>query len=126
MLARTPNQFGYWLDVSMANSHLSGRDIAEQVGVHDSAVSRWRAGKSVPAMEVIAKLAEVFNVEPLRLAVLAGLVSRKVAGVPPVDMPEPTVLREEVRGRLRALPGLTDMEVQALLERYDEMQTQEG
>lgn len=126
MLARQANQFGYWLDVSMANAKLTGRDLAEQLGVHDSAVSRWRAGKAVPTMDGIAKLAEVFRVEPLRLAVTAGLVSRKVAAVEPVDIPEPTALRAEVRERLRALPGLTAVETQSLLERYDELQQREG
>lgn len=122
MLTRNANQFGYWLDVSMANAKLSGRELAARLGVHDSAVSRWRAGKGVPTMEAIGKLAEVFNVEPLRLAVRAGLVSQQVAGVPPVDIPEPTALREEVRERLRNLPGLTELEAQALLERYDQIQ----
>lgn len=123
MAARKANKFGYWLDVSMANAQLTGRDLAQQLGVHDSAVSRWRAGKGAPTMEGVAKLAEIFNVEPLRLAVTAGLVSSKVAGVPPVDMPEPTAYREAVRERLRGLPGLTDREAQALLERYDELQS---
>lgn len=118
--------FGYWLDVTMANKGMTGRDLAHLVGVHDSAVSRWRAGRGVPTMEAIAKLAEVFKVEPLRLAVTAGLVTDTVAGVAPVAMPEPTAQRKEVRERLRSLPGLSRAEVQALLERYDELQTTSG
>ncbi len=117
--------FGYWLDVTLSNQGMTGRELAKLVGVHDSAVSRWRAGHGVPTMEGIAKVAELFNVEPLRLAVTAGLVSAKVAGVSSVDMPEPKGRREEVRARLRSVPGLTPQEVQALLERYDELQYSE-
>lgn len=124
MRRRSTPDFGYWLDVTMANHGMSGRDLAATADVHDSAVSRWRAGKGVPNMEAIAKLGEIFNVEPLRLAVTAGLVSQEVAGVEPVPMPEPTAARKEVRSRLRAMPGLSRAEVVALLERYDELQTE--
>lgn len=125
MRKRVHPDFGYWLDVTMANMGMSGRDLAVRVDVHDSAVSRWRAGKGTPTMEAIAQIAEVFEVEPLRLAVTAGLVTQEVAGVPPVPMPEPTAQRKEVRDRLAALPGLSRAEAQALLERYDEMQSPE-
>ncbi len=125
MYRRSKPNFGYWLDVTLANQHMSGRDLAHAVGVHDSAVSRWRAGKGVPTMEAIAKLAELFKVEPLRLAVTAGVVSSDVAGVSPLEMSEPTERRKEVRERLRSLPGLSSAEVQALLERYDELQSAE-
>jgi len=106
----------------MSNQHMSGRDVAVKVGVHDSAVSRWRRGLGAPNMEAMAALANMFNVEPLSLAVLAGLVSEKVAGVPPAPMPEPVAQREEVRARLLDMPGLTMDERQSLLERYDELQ----
>lgn len=119
MRARAANQFGYWLDVSMANANMTGQELAERIGVHSSAVSRWRAGKSAPAMEALGKLAEVFNVEPLRLAVTAGLVSSKVAGVPPVDMPEPLARREKAREYLANNPYLTDDERREALEWYD-------
>lgn len=114
-------QFDRWLDITMSNSHLSGRDVAAQLGVHDSAVSRWRSGKGVPSMEAVAALADMFSVEPLRLAVRAGLVSAKVAGVEPADMPEPTAQREEVRKSIMGIPGLTDLERQGLIEKYDEL-----
>ncbi len=126
MRRRTKPDFGYWLDVTLANEHMSGRDLAHSVGVHDSAVSRWRAGKGVPTMEAIAKLAEFFKVEPLRLAVTAGIVTPAIAGVDALAMPEPTEQRKEVRERLKTLPGLSSAEVQALLERYDELQSVEG
>lgn len=113
--------FARWLDVNMSNHHMTGRDIAERIGVHDSAVSRWRSGKGVPTMEALSALAELFGVDPLRLAVLAGLVSVAVAGVEPVDLPEPIAQREEVRKSITSIPGLTQSERQALLERYDEL-----
>ena len=113
--------FAEWLDVNMANRHMSGRDVAEIVGVHDSAVSRWRSGKGTPTMEYLTGLAELFGVDPLRLAVRAGLVSQQVAGVEPVDMPQPVAQREEVRKSIKGIPGLTDSERQALLETYDDL-----
>lgn len=118
---RARELFSRWLDVNMANHHMTGRDVAERIDVHDSAVSRWRSGKGSPTMEYLTALAELFEVEPLRLAVTAGLVSQKIAGVEPVDMPQPTAQREEVRKSIASIPGLTNSERQALLEKYDEM-----
>lgn len=111
-----------WLDTSMSNKGYTGRDVAKYVGVHDSAVSRWRSGRGTPNMDQIAKIAELFNVEPLRLAVLAGAIDEKIAGVPALDMPQPTAARENVKSKIASLPGLTKSEVQALIERYDELQ----
>lgn len=125
-MARKGTDFGRWLDIMMSNAHLSGREVATRIGVHDSAVSRWRSGKGAPTIEAVTSLADMFNVEPLRLAVRAGLVSEKVAGVPPVDMPEPKAQREEVRNSITKIPGLTDLERQALLERYDELVRGDG
>lgn len=121
MARKGTGEFGRWLDIMMSNLHLTGRDVSSRVGVHDSAVSRWRSGKGGPTMEAVTGLAELFSVEPLRLAVLAGLVSEKVAGVPPVEMPEPTAKREEVRKSILSIPGLTRTERQALLEKYDDL-----
>lgn len=118
---RDREMFARWLDVNMSNHHMTGRDIAERIGVHDSAVSRWRSGKGVPTMEYLTALAELFAVDPLRLAVRAGLVSVKIAGVEPVDLPEPTAQREEVRKSIESIPGLTQSERQALIERYDDL-----
>jgi transcriptional regulator with XRE-family HTH domain len=112
-----------WLDVSMSNAGMTGRDVAQYLNVHDSAVSRWRSGRGKPNMNQVAKLAELFKVEPLRLAVLAGLIDEKIAGVPPVEIPAPVRARQEVRDKIKSLPGLTKAEVEALIERYDELQS---
>lgn len=114
--------FGYWLDVMMSNEKVTGRDIARKLDIHETKVSRWRSGKAKPTMEEVEQLAELFNVEPLRLAVLAKLITEKIAGVPPVDIPRATAQREEVKAKIKNLPGLTKEEVIALIERYDELE----
>lgn len=119
---RKIEDFSRWLDTSMSNNGHTGRDIAKYMGVHDSAVSRWRSGRGVPNMDQIGKIAELFKVEPLRLAVLAGAIDSKIAQVEPLEMPQPTAARESVKAKIASLPGLTKDEVQALIERYDELQ----
>lgn len=113
--------FDLWLDRMVCNHKLTGREVAEKIGAHDSAVSRWRSGKGRPNQEAVTALADLFNVDRLRLAVRAGLVSEAVAGVPPAEMPEPEAAREAVRNSIRSIAGLTALERQALLEKYDEL-----
>lgn len=114
-------QFGEWLDITMSNQKMMGRTLAEAVGVHDSAVSRWRAGNGVPSMDTVAKMAEVFSVDPLRLAVTSGHVPPKIAGVDPLDVPTPTAQRESVRRQLSRIKGVTDASRRKLLSAYEEI-----
>jgi|SRR5882757_1829703 len=118
---RSGIQFGEWLDITMSNRRMMGRTLAEAIGVHDSAVSRWRAGAGAPSMDVLARMAEVFDVDPLRLAVTAGQVPQKIAGVSPLAPPEPTAQRESVRRQLSHLKGVTDSTRRKLLSAYEEM-----
>lgn len=117
--------FGQWLDTTMANEGLSGRSVAQQVDVNDSVVSRWRNGTAVPTMENLERLATVLNVDPLRLAVTAGLVSEAMAGVAPYLMPEPTALRRRVIEEISAIRGLTDGTRKALIKAFDERVAEE-
>lgn len=117
--------FGAWLDVTLSNKRLRGRDVARAIGVHDSAVSRWRAGRGVPTMSVCTRLAEFLKVDPLRLAVTAGHIPSEIAGADPLPMPQPTAARESVRQQLRAIKGLSDGSRDRLIETYERLITEE-
>ena len=104
----------------MANAGISGRELAHRVGVNDSVVSRWRSGQSTPGLDTCERLAEALGVDPMRLAVTAGAIDRRMAGVEPLPMPPATALRERVRGQLEQIKGLTNETRQALLETFDE------
>lgn len=120
-MGRKGEAFAAWLDATMSNKRVMGRVLAEKVGVNDSAVSRWRAGTAVPAMDTLVRIAEVFGEEPLRLAVTAGLLDARVAHVDPLEPPAPTARREAVRRQLSRIKGLTDQDRRKLLETYEEI-----
>lgn len=117
--------FGEWLDVTMSNKRIMGRALAEAAGVHESAVSRWRSGTATPPMEAIEKMADILEVEALRLAVTAGILSPKVAGVEPLPMPEATARRESVRRQLANLRGVTEEERRLLMQAYEDARNEE-
>jgi transcriptional regulator with XRE-family HTH domain len=120
-MATKGSTFGAWLDATLSNKRIMSRTLAESVGVHDSAVSRWRAGAGLPTAEAVQGIARVLDVDPLRLMVTAGLVPERVAGVKPLPAPEPTARRERVRKQLGKVKGLTDKERSALLEAYEDI-----
>ncbi len=116
-----PEAFGRWLDLTMANRNIKGRTLAKACKVHESAVSRWRAGNGVPSMDSCLRLAKYLDTEPLRLAVTAGLMDAELSGTEPLPMPEPTAYRRAVKQQISAIKGLTQRERQRLLDTYDEM-----
>lgn len=117
-----PEAFGRWLDLTMANRGITGRKIAKALKVHESAVSRWRAGNGVPTMDSCLRLAKFLEVEePVRLAVTAGLMESDLIGADPLPMPEPTAARKAVKAQLAKIRGLTAHERQTLLDAYDDM-----
>lgn len=117
-------RFARWLDITMANNHITGRELATQLHVHDSVVSRWRSGEGTPTVENCGRLAEALDVDPLRLAVTAGVLDAHMAGVEPLPLPPATALRERVRDQIYQIRGLTERSRTALLEAFDE--TMEG
>jgi transcriptional regulator with XRE-family HTH domain len=116
-----PETFGRWLDLTMSNRSIKGRQLAKALKVHESAVSRWRAGNGVPSMDSCLRLAKFLDCEPIRLAVTAGLMDPELAGVDPLPMPEPTAYRLAVKDQLAKIKGLTSRERQKLIDTYDEM-----
>ena len=116
-----PDAFGHWLDLTMSNRGIKGRTLAKALKVHESAVSRWRAGNGVPSMDSCLRLGKYLDVEPIRLAVTAGLMDGELAGVEPLPFPEPTAYRQKVKEQILGIKGLTRREQQKLLDTYDEM-----
>lgn len=121
MTGTGPEAFGRYLDLTMANRGIKGRSLARALRVHESAVSRWRAGNGVPSMDSCLRLGKYLDVEPIRLAVLAGLMDGELIGVEPLPMPEPTAQRRAVREQINKIRGLTKAEREKLISAYDEM-----
>lgn len=115
-------RFSNWLDVTLENLHLSGHMVSEAVGVNDSAVSRWRNGSSAPSLDNISKLAELLDLEPLRLAVTAGQLSAQLAGALPYPTPVPYVRQQAVKEQLGQVRGLQPEERTRLIDLYNEME----
>jgi transcriptional regulator with XRE-family HTH domain len=118
-----PEAFGRWLDLTMSNRGIKGRALARALKVHESAVSRWRAGSGVPSMDSCLRLGKFLDVEPIRLAATAGLIDGELAGVEPLPLPEATAYRKAVKEQILAIKGLTRREQQKLLDAYDEMRS---
>jgi transcriptional regulator with XRE-family HTH domain len=117
-----PERFGRWLDLTMSNRGIKGRDIAKRLKVHDSAVSRWRSGRATPGLDTAVRLAKILDVDPLQLAVTGGLLDGEATGVKPLPMPEPTAARKAIKDQILAIRGLSAQERQHLLNAYDEVQ----
>lgn len=112
-------RFGEWLDLTLENRGMPGKTLAERIGVNDSTVSRIRSGGSGTTMEVITAIADVLELDAIRLAVTAGLTA--LPGVEPYEMPQPTAQRESVKRQIGRIRGLSDQGRAKLLETYDEI-----
>lgn len=118
--------FSRWLDLTMENRGISGITLAKKLDVTDAAVSRWRNGAGRPALDTTIRLAKILGVEPLRLAVTAGHMETDAVGVEALPLPEPTERRARVKRALGKIPGLTEHELERLIEVYDEESHHEG
>lgn len=111
--------FGQWLDVTLNDRGIKGIELASQLGVHDSAVSRWRSGVGRPTMASVIRLAKILEVDPLQLAATAGLLDGDAMGIPALPPPPIDARRERVREQIQAIKGLTEYSKQRLLEIAD-------
>lgn len=117
-----PSEFAEFLDITLNNRSISGRTLAEQLGVSDAAVSRWRTGASTPSAETVARIATALDLDPRRLAVTAGVLRPEFApGVEPYPVPEPTAQRDSVRRQIARIKGLSEDGKEAMLRLYDQM-----
>ncbi len=115
---RRTRDFARWLDTTLANEGLTGKELAALADLDEAQISRWRRGRGLPSMESVERLSLALRVDAVRLAVTVGLMSEKMAGVPPLPTPPPTALFERVRDKLRELPQATDSSVERMLEEF--------
>jgi transcriptional regulator with XRE-family HTH domain len=111
--------FGRWLDTTMDNKGIQGKELAERLGVSDGAVSKWRGGQSVPSQDKLHPLAEILDVDPLRLMATAGVHGLLESGVIPLPLPKANRRRERAREELRKIRHLDRYEREAMIEAYD-------
>ncbi|GGR57301.1 helix-turn-helix domain-containing protein [Streptomyces roseolus] len=95
-LRKDQEYWGEWLARTIANSGKSQTELARFAGVSDPQVTRWKKG-TFPTPEVAQRIAEFFDVNPLRLAVTAGLISSEMAGVDRLPLPDDSAQREAER-----------------------------
>ena len=118
--------FAVWLSRTLRDSGLSGRQLAEKIGVNEAAVSRYKAGTRKPTIEVVARMAEALGVDPMRLAVTADVVPISMAnGVEPLPLP-PSDTYADLREALAKLPGITEDMAARLLCAFAEGVDAEG
>lgn len=114
------NGFGVYLKRKMHERGMTGRELAQHVGVSDSAVSRWTSGDQTPSDKIIVKIAWVLEEDPLPLMKRAG----KLPGidVEPTPMPPPQVDRDDFEKTVVAkISGLSRKSRTRLMEAYDEI-----
>lgn len=114
--------FSDWLDTTMENNGIRGRDLARRLGVSDGAVSRWRSGAAKPSASTTAKIGNLLGVDPVRLILTAGHIDPADApGIEPLSVPSPTARRQKAIDAFAAIKGLTQEQRDKLLEVYDEV-----
>jgi transcriptional regulator with XRE-family HTH domain len=117
---RDRDYFAEWLARTLAERDIAGGEVARALGVNDSAISRWRNGKASPGLDSVMKLADFLDVNPVALAVTAGLMDSKQVGVERLPLPEDTKTRKYVKDQIMAIRGLTREERQALIQAYED------
>lgn len=114
----TPKEFGHWLELTLTNAEMTGKELAAAAELDEAQVSRWRRGRGKPSLTSCERLASALGVDPMRLAVSAGAVPGSMAGVEPLPMPPNTAVIESVRCKLRELPGATEQSVEEMIEAF--------
>jgi transcriptional regulator with XRE-family HTH domain len=54
--------FPRWISKQLVKNDMSQRELSEQLGIHESLVSRWMKGERVPTLPRIIKLSSIFGV----------------------------------------------------------------
>ena len=65
-------RFSGWLSTTMQTRGLSQAQLARNVGVADTQVSRWRRGQVVPTVQYLQRIADTFGVQRTTLDRLVG------------------------------------------------------
>jgi transcriptional regulator with XRE-family HTH domain len=114
--------FARWLDLTMENRNISGNKLAEMMHVHVSQVSRWRHGKGMPSLKTMYRMGRALEVDPIRLAVTAGLLTPEETGKKPLQMPVPRMRVDRFAKQLSKITGLHEAERKMLIDYYRSMQ----
>lgn len=108
--------FAEWLTRTLAERDIAGGEVARALDVNDSAISRWKNGKASPGLDSVMKLAEYLNVDPVALAVTAGLMEESKVGTPRLELPKETKMMGYVEDQIMKIRGLDDETRKALIE----------
>lgn len=121
-MRRNKEYFAEWLSRTLAEREIAGGEVARALGVNDSVISRWKNGKTSPSLDSVMQLADYLKINPpVALAVTAGLMSEKQAGVTRLPLPEDTKRRSLIKGQIENIRGLTSDEKAKLMDVYEEM-----
>lgn len=117
-------ELGPWLTGVMKEQRTTGRWLAHKMGVHESTVSNWRSGETVPSPEQCLQLGQIFRVDdPFRVLVTAGHISERW-GRKPLPIQKVDHERDAVIKAIEKIPHLDDVTRFALLDealaKYDE------
>lgn len=112
--------FGEWLNRTLTERNIAGGEVARALGVNDSAVSRWRNGKATPGLDSVMALAGFLCVDPVSLAVTAGLMQAGAVGKEKLPLPKESEDVELARQHIMKIPGLTEKSRKRLLEALSE------
>lgn len=115
MRNRDREYFAEWLTRTLAERGIAGGEVARALEVNDSAISRWKNGKASPGLDSVMKLAEYLEVNPIALAVTAGLMEEAKVGTPRLDLPEETRMLGYVEDQISKIRGLDDDTRKALI-----------
>lgn len=113
--------FAEWLDRTLNEKGIAAGEVARALGVSNGTVSKWRSGKNAIAFDSARKLAAFLDVQPVRLAVTAGLMTSEEAGAPPLPMPEEDTSNvRRAKEHIMRIPGLSHADREALLRTLEE------
>lgn len=115
MRNRDREYFAEWLTRTLAERDIAGGEVAKALEVNDSAISRWKNAKASPGLDSVMKLAEFLEVNPIALAVTAGLMEESKVGVSRLDLPEETRMLGYVEDQISKIRGLDDETRKALV-----------
>lgn len=62
MLNEKRNTIGYRIKELRTEKHISQSQLGEMLGVSQDTVSLWEKSKSLPSVDIIIKLSEIFSV----------------------------------------------------------------
>lgn len=114
-MQRDREYFAEWLSRTLAEREIAGGEVARALGVNDSAISRWKNGKASPGLESVMKLADFLDINPVALAVTAGLMEEEQVGVPRLPLPKEIKVIARVEDQIMKIRGLDDETRKALI-----------